>query len=154
MAKNSWFLGSEEGKLPLVHAYIYENGGETSVNGDGYLELLQDKVLAFFSVVSKTKNLWWIQERTSLRTAPVWPKSSLWEKFRARVIRRETELVWLACRKDFNPLDFHLWAVAHNQLCLQKLESIEEIIECGSSRYAILLKLLNCFSYTRHKIYT
>ena len=123
------FVAIVEGKIPLVHAFIDESGGRISVNGDCYLELLQDRVWPLFRPYATRRNLWWMQDGAPPHCTNV-AKSFLKEKFRGRVISRGTEFVWPAHSPDLNPLDFHFWAAAQKQVYLQKPESIEELIEC------------------------
>lgn len=123
------FVAIVEGKIPLVHAFIDENGERISVNGECYLKLLQDRVWPLFRSSATRRNLWWMQDGAPPHCTNV-AKSFLTEKFGGRVISRGTEFIWPAHSPDLNPLDFHFWAAAQKQVYSQKPESIEELVEC------------------------
>ena len=42
---------------------------------------------------------------------------------------RGTDIIWPAHSPDLNPLDFHFWAAAQNEVYHQKPESIESLID-------------------------
>ena len=48
-----------------------------------------------------------------------------------RVISRGTAVSWPAHFPDLNPLDFHFWGEAQQQVYCEQPGNIEELIECG-----------------------
>ena len=100
------FVTIVDGHIPIVHAFVGEDGKTQSVNGTCYLELLQEVVWPALKYKATRRSYWWMQDGapphcTTLATA------FLLEKFRGRVISRGTHINWPAHSPDLNPLDFH-----------------------------------------------
>ena len=68
-----------------------------------------------------------------LLTAPVWQRIFLLRSSRDRVISRGTPIIWPAHSPDLNPLDFHFWRVAQQQVYQEHPETIESLIDCVKS---------------------
>ena len=45
-------------------------------------------------------------------------------------IGQRTKMDWPAHSPDLNPLDFHFWAAAQNQVFKEKPASIDSLVEC------------------------
>ena len=105
----------DQGKISLVHAF---NRCGISVNGHTYLERLQYRVWPLFRSSTTQRNLLWMQNEAPPHSSKV-AKYFLKEKFWGRVIGRGNEFVWPALSPGLNPVDFHFWAVAQEQVYLK-----------------------------------
>ena len=66
-------------------------------------------------------------------TAPVWQRIFLIEKFQDRVIAVEARSSSGQLTPDLNPLDFHFWEWAQQQVYQEHPETIESLIDCVKS---------------------
>ena len=57
-------------------------------------------------------------------------KKFLLNKFKWPVISRGTAVSWPVHTPDLNPLDFHFWGEAKQQVYCEQPQNIEELIEC------------------------
>lgn len=122
------FVAIVDGRIPVVHAFIDENGRSVSVNGSCYLQLLQDTVWPALRSTATRKSYWWMQDGAPPHcTNDV--KEFLLNKFQNRVISRGTSIIWPAHSPDLNPLDFHFWGEAQRKVCYQHPEDINSLIE-------------------------
>ena len=122
------FVAIVDGKVPIVHAFIDENGRRESVNGDCYLKLLQENVWPTFRPHATRQGLWWMQDGAPAHCTTA-AKKFLVDKFRSRVISRGTDIAWPAHSPDLNPLDFHFWALAQRQVYATKPSTVDELID-------------------------
>lgn len=123
------FVAIIDGKIPVVHPFVNEDGNLVSVNGLRYLSLLQDTIWPAFRSTATRHGLWWMQDGAPPHCTTA-AKEFLLDKFHGRVISRGTDIIWPAHSPDLNPLDFHFWAVAQKEVYSQKPESIDSLIEC------------------------
>jgi len=128
-AKVMIFVSIVDGKVPIVHAFITEDGRSVSVTGASYLELLKDTVWPTFRSTATRKQLWWMQDGAPPHCTND-AKAFLLEKFNGRVISRGTDRIWPAHSPDINPLDFHFWSAAQREVYRQKPQNIEELVQC------------------------
>ena len=100
------FVAVVNGKVPIVHAFMDENEKPKIVNGDCYLNFLQENISC-----STKQGLWWMQDGapTYCTTAA---KELLLNKFVGTAIGRGTQIVWPAHSPDLNSLGFYYWALA------------------------------------------
>lgn len=126
------FVALTDSMVPIFHAFLDDDGQLTSVNGASYLSLLQNTVWPKLRYAATRSSLWWMQDG-----APPHCTNSvlafLNEKFRGRVISRRTANPWPAHSPDLNPLDFHFWAAAQNQVFKEKPDSIDSLVQCVKS---------------------
>ena len=50
------------GKVPVVHAFMGKNGRRKIVNGDCYLNFLQENIWPTFRSCTTRQGLWWVQD--------------------------------------------------------------------------------------------
>ena len=55
------FVAIVNGKVPVIHAFLDENGKRKVVNGDCYLNFLQENIWPTFRVCATRPGLWWMQ---------------------------------------------------------------------------------------------
>lgn len=123
------FVAIVNGKIPIVHEFIDDEGQRVSVDSSCYLALLQEKVWPTFRATATRNRLWWMQDGAPPHcTREV--KQFLIEKFHGRVISRGTEIIWPAHSPDLNPLDFHFWAAAQKMVYEEKPQSIQDLVNC------------------------
>ena len=123
------FVAIINGMVPIVHAFLDDDGHLLSVNRVSYLRLLQDIIWPRLRHSATRSQLWWMQDGAP----PHCTNESLEflnEKFRGRVISRRTQNPWPAHSPDLNPLDFHFWAAAQSQVYKEKPDSMESLIQC------------------------
>lgn len=123
------FVAIVNGKVPIVHPFINEDGRSVSVTGASYMELLKDTVWPTFRSTATRQQLWWMQDGAPPHCTND-AKAFLLEKFHGRVISRGTDRIWPAHSPDINPLDFHFWSAAQRQVYQQKPQNIEELVQC------------------------
>ena len=123
------FVAIVDGKIPIIHAFLDEDGHLVSVNGSCYLTLLRDSVWPKLRYSATRRGLWWMQDGAPSHCTTV-AKEFLKDKFQGRVISRGTEIPWPAHSPDLNPLDFHFWAAAQKQVYSVKPASIGSLVEC------------------------
>ena len=70
-----------DGNIPIVHAFIDDDGRQVSVNGSCYLNLLKEVVWPTFRSSVTRKRLWWMQDG-ALAHCTNDAKEFLLEKFR------------------------------------------------------------------------
>ena len=131
-AKVMIFVALINGMAPLFHAFIDEDGQLISVNGDCYLNLLQNKVWPRLRHTATRSSLWWMQDGAPPHCTNA-AITFLNKKFQGRVISRRTANPWPAHSPDLNPLDFHFWAAAQNHVFKVKPASIDSLVECVKS---------------------
>ena len=122
------FVAIVNGKIPIVHPFVNNDGDSVSVNGLCYLSLLRDTVWPALKSTATRHGLWWMQDGAPPHCT-IDAKEFLLSKFQGRVISRGTDIIWPAHSPDLNPLDFHFWAAVQNEVYHQKLESIESLID-------------------------
>ena len=109
------FVAIVNDKVPVVHAYMDENGRCKIVNGDCYLNLLQENVWPTFRSCATRQGLWWMQDG-----APAYcntaAKEFLLNKFGGRVISRGTQIACPAHSPDMTPLDFYYCSLAQKKV--------------------------------------
>ena len=123
------FVAIVDGSIPIVHAFMGDNGKSQSVNGECYLKLLQDVAWPALRGKATRRNYWWMQDGAPPHCTTV-AKKFLMEKFQERVISRGTAICWPAHSPDLNPLDFHFWGEAQQRVYQERPENIEGLIEC------------------------
>ena len=127
-AKVMIFVAIVDGKAPIVHPFIDENGRNVTLNSTGYLDLLNEVVWPTFRSSATRKRYWWMQDGAPVHcTTEV--KDFLVDKFSDRVISRGTEIGWPANSPDLNPLDFYFWALAQREVYATKPSTISEVID-------------------------
>ena len=122
------FVAVVNGKIPIVHPFITEEGRSLSVNGSVYHDLLQEKVWPTFRSSATRQQLWWMQDGAPAHCTNE-AKTFLLEKFQGRVISRGTDRAWPAHSPDLNPLDFHFWSAAQRQVYRSKPENIDGLVQ-------------------------
>lgn len=123
------FVAIVDDKVPIVHAFIDEDGRRVSVDGSCYLALLKDTVWPAFRATATRHGLWWMQDGAPPHCTTE-AKKFLIEKFKGRVISRGTPIIWPAHSPDLNPLDFHFWAEAQRKVYTEEPQSIQDLIKC------------------------
>ena len=121
------FVAIVDGQIPIVHAFDKSQ----TVNGACYLALIKEVLWPALRYKATRKDYWWMQDGAS-SPAPFWQRIFFWE-FLDRVISRGTSIIWPAHSPDLNPLDFHFWGVAHQQVYQEHPETIESLIDCVKS---------------------
>ena len=124
-----FFVAIVDGHIPIVHAFTGEDGKNQSVNGDRYQQLLEDVAWPVLRGKAARRNYWWMQDRAPPHCTNA-AKKFLLEKFKGRVISRGIAVSWPAHSPDLNPLDFHFWGEAQQQVYREQPGNIEELIEC------------------------
>ena len=51
------------------------------------------------------------------------------DKFKGQVISRRTQVVWLSCSSDLNPLDYWFWSYCMNKVSREKPETMQKVCE-------------------------
>ena len=123
------FVAIVDGHIPIVHAFMGEDGKSQSVNGDRYQQLIEDVAWPALRGKATRRNYWSMQDGAPPHCTNA-AKKFLLEKFKGRVISRGTAVSWPAHSPDLNPLDFHFWGEAQQQVYREQPENIEELIEC------------------------
>lgn len=122
------FVAIVDGQIPIVHAFDKSQ----TVNGACYLEFLKEVVWPALRYKTTRKGYWWMQDGAPPHCTNL-VKDFLLEKFQDRVISRGTPIIWPAHSPDLNPLDFHFWGVAQQQVYKEYPETIENLIDCVKS---------------------
>ena len=130
--KVMFFVALIDGMVPICHAFLDDDGHLTPVNGDCYLSLLQNTVWPKLRYTATRSSLWWMQDGAPPHCTNA-VLAFLNEKFRGRVISRRTANPWPAHSPDLNPLDFHFWAAAQNQVFKEKPDSMDSLVQCVTS---------------------
>ena len=121
------FVAIVDGKVPVVHAFVDENGRNSILNGAGYFDFLREKIWPTFRSSATRKGYWFMQDGAPVHCTTE-AKQFLVEKFQGRVISRGTANAWPAHSPDINPLDFYFWAVAQKRVYEAKPSTIAELI--------------------------
>ena len=119
------FVAIVDGHIPIVHAFMGEDGKSQSVNGDRYLQLIED--VAWQALREETTGGCKME---SLLTAPMQPKSFFPRNSKGVLSVAVTAVSWPAHSPDLNSLDFHYWGEAQQQVYRDQPGNIEELIEC------------------------
>ena len=114
--------------VPIFHAFLDDDGHLISVNGAYYLSLLQNTVCPKQRYLTRRFSLWLMQDSAAIhcRNAVL---AFFNEKVRGQVLNRRSENPWPAHRPDLNPLDFHFWVVAQNQVFMEKHNSTHQCVK-------------------------
>ena len=81
------------GKVPVDHALMDENGRRKIVNGDCYLNFLQENIWPTLCSCTTRHGLWWVQDG-ALAHCTTAAKEFLLKKFGGRVINRGKQFTW------------------------------------------------------------
>lgn len=115
------WAGLFRGKV-IIH--WFENG--KSVNGETYLQMLQQDIWPRVSRTVSQHQTWFQQDGATVHTT-ISAREWLHEKFGQRVISRFTDRPWPAKSPDLSPLDYWFWSVAMQELSRNPPSSIEEL---------------------------
>ena len=107
-----------------VIIHWFENG--KSVNGETYLQMLQQDIWPRVSRTVSQHQTWFQQDGATVHTT-ISAREWLHEKFGQRVISRFTDRPWPAKSPDLSPLDYWFWSVAMQELSRNPPSSIEEL---------------------------
>ena len=99
----------------IVHAFMDENGRRKIVNGDCYLNFLQENIRPTFRSCATKQGLGWMQDGDPAHCTTA-AKEFLLNKFVGRVISRETQIAWPAHSPDLNSLNFYYCALAQKEV--------------------------------------
>ena len=123
------FVAIVNGRIPIVHAFVGDDGRNQSVNGNVYLELLKEVAWPALRSTATRRRYWWMQDGAPPHCTTL-AKEFLIEKFQGRVISRGTPITWPAHSPDLNPLDFYFWGEAQQEVYREQPESIESLVQC------------------------
>ena len=105
------FVAIVNGQVPVVHAFMDENGRRKIVNGDCYLNFLQETrnmLPTIHSCATRSTRFMVDARRCSCTLHHYRQKKFLLNKLGGRVIGRGTQIAWPAHSPDWNPFDFLL----------------------------------------------
>ena len=123
------FVAIINGMVPIVHAFLEDDGHLSSVNDVSYLRLLQDIIWPRPSDTVTLSSLWRVQDGAPPHCTNA-ALEFLNEMFRGRVISRKTENSWPDHSPDLNPLNSNFWAAAQTRVYMEKLDSIKSLTQC------------------------
>ena len=88
-----FFVAIVDGHIPIVHAFMGEDGKSQSVNGDRYQQLIKDVAWPALRGKAARRNYWWMQDGAPPDCTNA-AKKFLLEKFKGRVLSRGTAVSW------------------------------------------------------------
>ena len=103
-------------------------GRNVSVNGERYLNMLQNQVWPEVMGIVRRNSYWWMQDGDMSHTT-LEVLRFLLDKCRGRVISRGSEIIWPPYSLDLNVLDYFFWTYAMMQVRRRKLATIDELKE-------------------------
>ena len=106
-----------------------EDGKSQSVNGNRYQQLIEDVASPALRGKAARRNYWWMQDGAPTHCSNA-AKKFLLKKCKGRVISHGTVVSWPAHSSDLNPLNFHFWGDAQQQVYREQTGNIKELIEC------------------------
>ena len=108
-----------------IHWFV-EDGQPVSVNGDNYLELLEETVWLAVRIPTARKKLWFQQDCAPSHCTNR-ALAFLNEKLKSRVISRRCSVPWPAYSPDLNPLDHRFWGSIESNICKERPANITEL---------------------------
>ena len=84
------YVAIVDGKVPVVHPLVDENGRKLTLNRSGYLDFLREETWLTFSSSATRKGYWWLQDGAPVHCTTE-AKKFLAEIFRGRVISHDTD---------------------------------------------------------------
>ncbi len=99
---------------------------EGNINGDNYLQLLQESVLPALVREDNFQELYFMHDGAPAHFKNV-VREWLCEKFTGRVIGRRGNVEWPPRSPDLNPLDFFLWGYLKEKVYSKNPSNLEEL---------------------------
>lgn len=114
-AKVMTFVALFNGLVSIFYAFLDDGSYLISVNSVCYLSRLHKTFNPRLRDAATRSSLWWMQDGVSPHCTNA-AIGFLNAKFHGRVISRRTANPWPSHNPDLNPVDFHFWDAARNQI--------------------------------------
>ena len=119
------FVVIVNGKAPIVHPFVDENGRNVTVNDTCYLHQVNEIVWPTFHSSATRKGYWWTQN-AARNTAQQKLKVLLYKSSGAEWLAAGPRSDGLPTRPISTPLDFYFWALSQKLVYAAKPSTIAE----------------------------